>query len=187
MTLGSTSFFRNKAATSFTDGYVHNSDLEFETDNSPVLKCSKCGHLFWFHHVENAYEISEALCLSDRNPRIGFASYVEVCEKKCWTNLYEEKLIRRKFWHLTNNKFRFYNELDYSLSELEIENIKCLIEILREDIFTEALMKAEANRQIGNFEECIRILQSLKIEKIMKAHDKIKKLAEEEDIRVRPI
>lgn len=80
--------------------------------------------------------------------------------KKSWENREEELQLRSLAWWKTNDRFRYRKKYRKGLSESTlftksetVENLECLLQLLDPSLSKERLLKAEINRELGNFEE----------------------------------
>ena len=76
----------------------------------------------------------------------------------------EEKYIRIRIWWRFNDRARFKKRLFHSEEEKFMwkENLKELLKLLDQKSINERIMNAEINRNLGNFEICESILESIK-------------------------
>jgi hypothetical protein len=75
-------------------------------------------------------------------------------------DLFTEKTLRKEFWYAGNHypdglKLNGQNE---KFRKFWIESLQCFESILDENIEDERILKAEANRNLGNYEKCINLL-----------------------------
>ena len=89
--------------------------------------------------------------------------YIEAINFEVYRNKNEECFLRIRLWWAFNDRIRdgkkiFLNKNDKEIYEL---NCKKLIELLNKNTEDEILMRAELYRNLGNYIECINILETM--------------------------
>jgi hypothetical protein len=149
----------------FSDGYYSDSII---WRNPEIIGCVTCELGFF---VENGKRIAEPgwdtfqaqwAHLKQAAPPSASALAMEIRIQKC-LDAQNEKRIRKEFWYAGNHtetgKYLLKNNQKFnafwhkSLSHLE--------QLLTSDIPGELLLKAEINRQLGNFGQCISLLKEV--------------------------
>ena len=180
-------------ATYFTDGKMNAVMLK---EFPKITKCDTCNKIFWLNKP-----IGEWLSKSEqryysfkfRKPKnftqacfLSIYEYQEAIDLEIYKNKEEEIFLRIKLWHSFNDRIRylsktkdpaiFYNELYKNENDQVLFETNChkLIEILNKNDENDLLLLAELYRNIGNFDECISILQTVSNPKYQKAADFIK-------------
>ena len=129
--------------------------------------CQSCENYFW---VKDALELGEWLggCPDEWNtaPYLNYHLYFEDCvtclEKKLYRNKEEELYLRIKLWHCFNGFYRNKKgkTIKKTMREINYENLIILEKMLDLDKIENLLMKAEINRELGNFDICIQVIDS---------------------------
>ncbi|MDR2683829.1 MAG: hypothetical protein LBB53_00410 [Prevotellaceae bacterium] len=167
-------FFKNRNLLSGnTCGAILYSDGK---QNAPMLpefpnltKCEKCDSIFWLSDLK---EIGEIDCWGEEsnNKEWANAPYAEFLNiKDLFRALDENKddkkvvYIQLMIWRTFNDRVRQNNNLfiDESEKNLWIENCNSLIKLLDKNDVNEQIMIAELYRNLGQFENCMEIIDSL--------------------------
>jgi hypothetical protein len=134
-----------------------------------LTKCKKCETIFWLSKLK---EIGTYEWNSQKNeewqradnadfPEIG--DYYNAINSGIAENKEEEINIRHLIWWAYNDRIRkgqniFSDEKD---ELLWLENIKRLKTLLDESDINQRIMIAEINRNLGDFENCISLIQTI--------------------------
>lgn len=159
-----------------------------------LTSCKKCNTMFWLSHLrtlgsigwdtsENPeWENAEELELLD------IPEYLNALKIGIAKNKKEEIFIREKIWWLYNDRIRnnrklFLNEND---ELIYLENISKFIKLLNQSSILNKILSlfnlnnkkhtitlAELNRNLGNFEDCIRTLKNIDDKDLNSYKDKI--------------
>jgi len=134
-----------------------------------LTKCKKCNTIFWLSKLkeigtynwgdnvnsewENAEEV-EFLEIED---------YFNAINKGIAENKDEEFYIRQRIWWAYNDRIRKGQEIfnDKSDELRWIKNVKKLKELLDHSDINQKIMIAEINRNLGDFDNCIGVIQSI--------------------------
>lgn len=141
----------------------------------PILvKCKKCQSLLW---LDKLTSISAYRGVLGRNPKwknierakfIGIEDYYRALDESLAENEKDELYIRNRIWWLYNDRIRNNTEnLMFTSEDDEIrwkDNCHKLLVLLDESNINQKLMKAEVNRNLGNFKQCLIITKSIKDE-----------------------
>jgi hypothetical protein len=106
-----------------------------------------------------------------------------VCQS-FWRNPDEEQYIRIKAWWSSNSPYRDGSSQEFRLSSEQEDNLRRLLELLDADDPNESLMKAEILRQLGQFDECLKLLANPFDERFLQTVDAIKDLAHDRKRKV---
>ncbi|MDR1183108.1 MAG: hypothetical protein LBL13_14160 [Bacteroidales bacterium] len=152
-----------------------------------LTKCKKCNNIFWIsdlkpigeyghrgnNNIEKSlWETAESVIFLDIND-LFVALGIENDSRR-------EKTIRIWIWWAFNDRIRETGEalsLEPSDKERWENNCRILINILDDSDFNEKLMIADLYRNLGEFDNCIEIIDNIKQDDINWAKDPMKYLA----------
>ncbi len=136
-----------------------------------LTKCKKCNAIFWLSKLE---EIGTEELDDSHNSKWKDADDAEFLEINDYfkalglgisENINKERFIRREIWWAYNDKVRegegekmFDNEDDEMRWK---ENLLNFIKLLDTSDINSMIMKAEIRRSLGEFDKCIKIMQSI--------------------------
>jgi hypothetical protein len=152
-----------------------------------IIKCKKCKS---FYKLEDKVKIGEYRPFEEKNnvkwkdaDKAEFLSvdeYNEAIKLKIFNNKEEEQYLRRELWWAFNDNIRKGNEIFRNNDDIDIyeSNCKIFIEILDKNEINEKIMCAELYRNLGNFIECINILETINEEKYNWVKEILKKECE---------
>lgn len=155
----------------YTDG---KREAKMLPDHPTLAKCPLCGGLFW---MEQAVEIDSGFEAAEKKKKIQAPSEKDLLHYLVGQALQikMEKDLRIRTWWAANDVWR-------GLPEAQVKNLKALSALLDESDPDQRILKAEIARELGNFDECLRLLSH----QFDKGYDRIvnfiRKLAEE-DVR----
>lgn len=166
-------------ATFYTDGYVYGPMYD---SGSALVVCPTCKKYIWLKEIPNEESIYEMFWSSDRNSFpisefIMLSDYEEMLDLDLWKNADQEKYIRVRAWWSFNNKWRFKNFEKFSMSSKESKNLWSLLNLFDKQLSEEIIMKAEIYRELGRFEECLKLLEQSFDDDYLQAIKTISKLA----------
>lgn len=191
---------------SLTSGNTFNSKLYSDGKQvAPMLpdfpnltKCKKCNNIFWLSDLKPIGEYGKYRGYEGRNNIE--KSLWEIAESVTFLDVYElfralkmtddlkrEKNIRIWIWWAFNDRIReegnnlFVDTNDQKLWE---ENCKDLLNVLDDADFNEKLMIADLYRNLGEFDRCIEIIDSIEHDNLNWAKDPMKYLAKKSISRV---
>jgi hypothetical protein len=135
-----------------------------------LTKCKKCNTLFWIEKAKEVgtYEWHEKENKKWRNVDeaqfLSIYEYFTALKQKIYTSKEEEIFIRIRIWWEFNDRMRnndkiFNDDADKALWQ---DNVNNLLSLLNKKDFNEQIMIAELNRNLGNFELCMEIIDSIK-------------------------
>ncbi len=154
-----------------------------------ITKCKKCNTIFWLSKAE----IAETFIRNDEDKskwdKAEEAEFLDVYDffEALVLNLHENKndelWIRLRIWWAFNDRIRHYNELFINDGDevLWSQNCNTLIELLDINIESQKIIIAELNRNLGNFEECIKLIESLKSSEMESLYKILKTECEEKN------
>lgn len=136
-----------------------------------LTKCSKCNTIFWLSKMKElgSYElgknINEQWRAAEEAKFLTVYEYFTALETLISITKDDELFIRRRIlWHF-NDKTRIGEPLFSSKTDenLWLDNIKTLLDLLDINDINEKILLAELNRNLGNFERCVGILDSIEM------------------------
>lgn len=155
-----------------------------------ITKCHACDSYYWISDAEQIAEVPSPLTSSSGmhvDPAWQEAPHVvELDEADYWlalaygvtTTPKQEKRLRILVWWKSNDPYRHEPPpTDAAISEEAMLNIQKLVDLFDEDEPEEKLMKAEALRQLGKFDESITILRSVSDQELEGAQNRNSSLA----------
>ena len=160
----------------------------------PVLsKCTHCDTIFWLADIEQIgsysfgdknneeWEAAESAIFLDIDDLFRALTLDDVVAEKD-----DELFIRKSIWWAYNDRVRNGEKLHESLED-EIkwrENINQLMNLFDSDVDYDKIFIAELYRNIGNFEECIRIIDSISSADLGWVNEAIKKECQNRNTQV---
>lgn len=135
-----------------------------------ITSCSKCYTIFWISKAElvgssQPFVMSkEEFVKAEEAQFLTILEYKEVLDNSL--NIKEEKYLRIRLWWEFNDRVRKNEEL-FEHENARIfwyENVNRLLEILSDEDPDDIIRKAELNRNLGNFEKCMEVMDSIKNE-----------------------
>jgi hypothetical protein len=139
-----------------------------------LTKCQKCNDIFWLSKLKSTstYEWGASINTeSQKHDRAIFLSineYYKALTLAIINTKNEELIVRKRIWWTYNDRLRMGDELfqdddDEVRWRDNVIKLKALLSLL--DI-NQKIMIAEINRNLGDFDACIRIIQSIKDKKL---------------------
>jgi len=134
-----------------------------------LTKCKKCNSIFWLSKLK---EIGTYEWGDNENPEWQKADEAEFLEIEDYYNATingiaenkeEELIVRQQIWWSYNDKIRKDQEIfNDEIDELRwSENVQKLKTLLDQSDINQRIMIAEINRNLGDFETCINLIQSI--------------------------
>jgi tetratricopeptide (TPR) repeat protein len=186
----------------WTDGKMIADMLPEFTD---IIRCINCQSFFWVDDAEvRGWDPWGEFRLSGEEPlapdwvkQIGQThtardltreEYIEAISGNVANTREREKYLRVRLWWAYNDQLRNPSCTDTNIHKdpMYIDNLSKLEQILDENIVDEIIMKAEANRELGNFDRAIELLGDIPGE-LKEIADLIIKLAKYKDAKVQKI
>jgi len=170
------SFLKNKSLMSGnTIGACHYSDGKVIAMMMPeypyITKCEKCKKIFW---LEEEFEVGTCNAWDESDSQYANVSYANFLSIEEYFEALEldgiirkkkdELYIRQRIWWSYNDRVRmkgkkmFINVDDQILWKSNLERI---LEILNKKDINHLIMTAEIYRNLGDFEKCMSIIQSI--------------------------
>jgi hypothetical protein len=139
-----------------------------------LIKCKKCDFIFWLSKSKEigSYEWEDKSNAQwqnmDNAEFLTIDEYFEALELKVAENSDEELFIRQRIWWAFNDRIR--NGFEQFQSEIDKAkwkgNVEALLKILDRSNVTQKIMIAELNRNIGDFENCMELINSIETPKM---------------------
>jgi hypothetical protein len=134
-----------------------------------LTKCKNCNTVFWLSKLKEIGTLEWGANKNlewqnaDKAEFLEIDDYYNAISKEIAENVEEELLIRQLIWWAYNDKTRNGQEIfnDESDELRWIENIKKLKTLLDQSDINHKIMIAEINRNLGDFENCINVIQSI--------------------------
>ena len=152
--------------TDYSDGKSINPMLP---DFPDLTKCKKCDNIFWLSNLKKIGEDDSSWweVANSKWANVEYAEFLNI--KDLFRALeiskpQEEEIIRTWILWAFNDRIRdggkgmFIEEDDKDLWE---QNCKALLNLLSDDNFDKKYMKAELYRNLGEFEKCIDLIESI--------------------------
>jgi len=167
----------------YTDG---KREAKMLPDHPALVKCPKCSKFFW---VEEASEVAmgfdaakgkEQVLAPSEEELLGFLAEPSLPKNK-------ELYVRVWAWRSANDAWRRNPNATPVFSKDQVQNLKALSDMLDEKEPNQRILKAEIARELGEFDECIRLLSHPFEDGYERAVGFIKKLAQEKVLVVRSI
>jgi hypothetical protein len=136
-----------------------------------LTKCKKCNHIFWLSKTREigSYSWGDEQNLlwqnADNAVFLTIDEYFLALSLSLVQDRSEEFYIRQRIWWAFNDRVRNGNDL-YNSEEEKTKwesNVAAFIKILDPDDVSQLIMIAELNRNLGNFEICLTLIESLTI------------------------
>lgn len=148
-----------------------------------IIKCMNCQSFFWIDDAEaRGWDPWGEFRLTGEEPpvpdwvkQIGHTytakdltkqEYIEAISGNVANTMEREKYLRVRLWWAYNDQLRDPSciSADIHKDHKYIDNLSKLEQILGENIVDEIIMKAEANRELGNFDRAIELMNHMLME-----------------------
>ena len=168
--------------TYYTDG---KREAKMLPDHPWLAKCPVCAGLFW---VDEAVEVDIGFDAAKGKQQVMAPSEKEMLEFLAGPALPKDKEIylRMRAWWSANDVWRWLPNATPAFSKEQVKNLKALSAMLDESEPNQRILKAEIARELGEFDECLRLLSYQFEEGYEYAVGFIRKLAEEKVRAVKP-
>lgn len=156
-----------------TTGAVYWTDGKMEAPMMPkpppITRCEKCKAFFWIVDAELVTEAEPSACAlaaeqfeADSGiPRIKHLNreeLLEAVELEEWEDDDREFMLRLLAWWAANDPAR--KGETYKFSERDIDNLNRLSDILDPDLPEHRIIKAEIFRELGKFDDALKLLDA---------------------------
>lgn len=173
----------------WTDGYMFAPMLLEQPD---LIKCPHCEALLWIEGQEEVGEY-DGNKIAHREYRsaapfreLTLKDYLGYLEKGDYP-ADRERYLRLQTWWTGNDEHRRNTEVQMYMSEAEKANLESLIQLLDDEDQSDQLMKAEAYREMGRFDEAKEVLLQSDPSFAPEAGDQIWQLSVQRDVFVKEI
>jgi len=134
-----------------------------------LTKCKKCDTIFWLSKLKGigTYEwgdnVNSQWQKADNAEFLEIEDYYNAINKGIDKNKDEELFIRQRIWWSYNDRIREGQEIfnDESDELRWIENVQKLKTLFDQSDINQKIMVAEINRNLGDFETCMNVIQSI--------------------------
>ena len=134
-----------------------------------ITKCKKCNTIFWLSKLKEigTFEWGDIVQSNwenaDNAEFLNIEDYFRYLNEGHPENEQEESFIRQLIWWAYNDKKREGQELfiDESDQLRWAENVQKLKKLFNQSDINQKIMIAEMSRNLGDFENCISIIQSI--------------------------
>lgn len=178
-------------ATIFTDGFV---DAPMYDESGAILECPECETVFWRTDMAVSSSVRDSKFCSDtenrkhpiaRKPEL--ERYPGLVEERPWRSDKEEAYIRLRAWWAWNHALGEDARSNKEFPPAAISNCERLLELIDDGKDDGAIMRAEINRELGRFQECLSLLDRPFTDKYSAVLQVIRDAANKEKRVVRPI
>lgn len=134
-----------------------------------LVECKKCRNIFWLHKAKRIGEYSwgdESNPLwenADQAEFLNIHNYLRALQLNVAENENEELFIRKRIWWSFKDRVRKGGKLFKFVND-EIrwkDNIERLLEIFDVEDIYQKIMVAELNRNLGDFDKCLGLINSI--------------------------
>ena len=173
----------------WTDGWC---DAPMLPESLPLIKCSLCNELVWVEELEQVAEIGRGEEAPQSLEPLGYeqapdlAGYIKFLNQADGMDKGQLLYLRRRNWWTGNNKRR-HAEDEIPLNDDERNNLASLAKLFRAEDENDRLSKAEALRQLGEFDAAKSLLVEAFPTGMANAARFIGSLIEEQDSRLREL
>jgi hypothetical protein len=171
-------------ATFWTDG---KREAKMLPDHPALAKCPACSRLFW---VDDAVEVDMGFDAAKGKQKVLAPSEAEMLAYLAGATLPKNKevYLRLRAWWAANDGWRWVPNSKPAFSAEQVRNLNALSALMYEAEPGERILKAEIARELGRFDDCLRLLSHQSVQDYARAVDFIKGLAQEgvQGVRVFP-
>jgi hypothetical protein len=174
---------------------IYYSDGKIDAPNNPEFPifsiCKKCDNLLWLYNMEEIdtcvdYLQNEEYKHAQLADFLTISEYEIALKIKAFSNTAEEIWIRKRMWWALNDRIRanepiFKNNAENVLWE---SNCEKYIELLDETDNKAKIIVAELHRNLGNFDNSLNILKTIKEPELQWQINQILKEIEKENVFV---
>jgi hypothetical protein len=168
----------------YTDGAIYG---PMYGEGNALIACPSCNSFFWRENLPTLKRVSESNFIRDTDlkllPQENFINkraFISLLDKEFWETSAQEKYIRTKAWWAYNDIYRgkAYNEFflvpekDYKTGKLRKDkteedfklsfegkaNLLKLLPLLDMSNIDDIIRKSEVFRELGQFDDCINLL-----------------------------
>jgi hypothetical protein len=138
----------------YTDG---KREAEMLPNHPALVKCPVCEGLFW---VEEAEKVDSGFEAAEGKPKVLAPSEKELAAYLTREILPKEKefYLRLRVWWAANDAWRRLSDPKPTFSPEQLKNLDALLALFDESETNQRILKAEIAREMGRFDECLRLL-----------------------------
>jgi hypothetical protein len=133
-----------------------------------LTRCKRCNSFLWLSRLKEIgiYHLGEKVKKQWQNADaaefLGIEDYFQVIAVGMAKNSEDELYIRQRIWWLSNDRFRYeQTESDGDDDPRQEVNLNRLLQLLDPQDINQLMMKAELYRNLGEFEKCLQIIESI--------------------------
>lgn len=134
-----------------------------------ITICSKCKTIFWIDKAEEigSFDFNDSVNdewrIAEEVRFLTIDEYFKAIDNKLFSTQEEELFLRVRNWWTFNDRVRNQEELFQTENEKGrwLTNVNRLLEIIDYDNFSGRITIAELNRNLGNFDNCMKIISSV--------------------------
>ncbi|MBK7095352.1 MAG: hypothetical protein IPH57_10020 [Saprospiraceae bacterium] len=160
--------------------------------NHKLIKCPLCLSFIWLNYLKpksiERYTPSYTFSITfDGSPRRNYVKELSINDYfEALKTMYpgDRLFIRKKIWWAFNDRIRYYDGKRKNKSKIIFvepddekkytDNCYALLELLNTEDINQKIMRAEINRNLGKFEECLKIIESIKDVNFERAKNKFR-------------
>jgi len=149
-------------STLYSDGKNISSGLEDLPPN--LTKCERCDTIFWLSDLKS---IGKTHCSDPKWRNAEYAKFLNIKDlfrALAMVESQKEKTIRTWIWWAFNDRVRYGGEemfIEADDKDLWEQNCKALLNLFDTDNWSDTFLKAELYRNLGEFEKCIELIDSI--------------------------
>jgi hypothetical protein len=139
----------------YTDG---KREAKMLPDHPALVKCPVCGGLFW---VDEAKEVDVGFEAAKGKPQVTALSAKEIQDFLAGQEALpkdKEIYLRIRIWWLANDAWRWAPNPKPAFTPEQVKNLDDLSALFDESESNQRILKAEIAREMGRFDECLRLL-----------------------------
>lgn len=137
-------------------------------DFPDITKCKKCGEIFWLSKKNKIGdyddpEINPEWKYTDNAEFLEIEDYYTALKNGIFSSKNEELAIQRNIWWAYNDRIRNGQNIfnDKSDERNWLNNINELKSLLNPSDINQLIMLAEVHRNLGDFENCIKLINGI--------------------------
>jgi hypothetical protein len=134
-----------------------------------LTKCKKCDTIFWLSKLKEigSYDLDDKMSSNweheDYADFLDIEDYFKALNDNLAENMQEELFIRKRIWRAYNDRIRngknlFIDENDEMKWR---ENCNKLLSLFDQSDLNQKIMTAELHRNLGDFDNCINLINSI--------------------------
>ena len=156
-------------------------------DFPSLVLCCKCDKFYWVKDAKKVNEINSYEEREDKWKEIEYVDFPTFQEYfRALETIPQERFLRLNIWWSYNNYFREgkEKEITHDIECMNNENLNLLLTLLNESDDNDLMMKAEALRCLGRFEESRQLLEKVENPNLREIKEKFLAEINNKNIRV---